>query len=77
MIKFNSADSIENSYLSRGISCIKFTVENRLKNTTRSKKPIAMDSRIDIYPVSTKLFLDSKKKIQKLSLDTMYQYKQL
>ena len=56
IIKFNSANCIEKSYLSRGILCIKFVIENKLKNIIGSEKPIAINSKIDIQSVRAKYF---------------------
>ena len=56
-MKFNLADCIENGCLLHGVLRIKFVVEYRLKNMIESEKPIAINSEMDIQPVSAKYFL--------------------
>ena len=38
------------------MSCIKFAVENKLKNVIKLEKPAAVDLGIDIQPVNAKYF---------------------
>ena len=45
----------EKKYLLRGIPCIKFAIDSKLKNKIRDKKLTAMDD-IDIKPVNAKHF---------------------
>ena len=47
---------MENNCLLYGILCIEFAVENGLKNTIKSEKPIVIDLGIDIQLVSTRYF---------------------
>ena len=55
-MKFNSANCMKNRCLLHGVLCIEFAVENGLKNTIGSEKPIIMDSEMNIQLVSAKYF---------------------
>ena len=55
-MKFNSIDYMENGCLLHDVLYIEFAVENRLKNTIRSVKLVAINLEMDIQPVSAKHF---------------------
>ena len=55
-MKFNLLDCMENVCLLCGVLCIEFAVESGLKNTIGLKKPVVINSEIDIQLVSAKYF---------------------